>query len=249
MYIRKKSLKEKSIYINKKKMANTIVLPKNFELNDVTFDVVKKNSMGGNVVYFKYDEKPKVIMQTPVITAPFGLSQFTDDKTGNTKYSLDVSFRDMENDSKIQMFHDKMQEFDNFMVESAVVNSKEWFGKKQSKEVIENFYRPLVKPAKDPAKYAPTIKFKIMTKRDGSIDVDCYDKDRNKLVLQEALVPGVKVQAIIEAGSVWFVNKTMYGVSWKLVQLKVLPSDKIAGFSFQEDSDEEEEEEVEEEEV
>ena len=43
--------------------------------------------------------------------------------------------------------------------------------------------------------------------------------------------------------SVWFVNKTMFGISWKLVQVKILPSDKIAGFSFQEDSDEEEEEE------
>lgn len=229
-------------------MANTITLPKNFECNELTFDSVKKNAMGGNVVYFKYEEHPKVILQTPVVSAPFGLSTYTDDKTGATKYSLDISFRGMENDPKIQMFHDKMVDMDNFLIDTAVANSKEWFGKKQSKEVIENFYRPLVKPAKDPTKYAPTMKFKIMTKRDGTIDVDCYDKSRNKLDIKEALVSGAKVQGIIEVGSVWFVNKTMFGISWKLLQLKMLPSDKIAGFSFQEESDNEDEDDDEEEE-
>ena len=220
-------------------MANTIVLPKNFDVNELTFDSVKKNSMGGNVVYLKYEGHPKIIMQTPVVSAPFGLSTYTDDKTGAVKYSLDISFRGMEEDPKIQLFHDKMSELDNHLMNTAVSNSKDWFGKKQSKEVVENFYRPLVKPAKDPAKYAPTMKFKIMTKRDGNIDVDAYDGQRQKVNLQDALTSGVKLQAIIEAGSVWFVNKTMFGISWKLVQVKVLPSDKIAGFSFQEESDDE----------
>ena len=224
--------------------SNNIVLPKNFDVNELTFDVVKKNAMGGNVVYFKYEGHPKIIMQTPVVSAPFGLSTYTDDKTGAVKYSLDISFRGMDEDPKVQNFHDKMADFDNFLINTAVANSKEWFGKKQSKEVIENFYRPLVKPSKDPSKYAPTMKFKIMTKRDGNIDVDAFDANRNKVNLQDVLAPGVKLQAIIEAGSVWFVNKTMFGISWKLVQVKVLPSDKIAGFSFQEDSDGEEEEEV-----
>jgi hypothetical protein len=225
-------------------MANTIVLPKNFDANEITFDSVKKNAMGGNVVYFKYENHPKVIMQTPSLAAPFGLGTYTDDKTGAVKYSIDISFRGMEEDPKIQQFHDKMNDLDNFLMNAAVANSKEWFGKKQSKEVIENFYRPLVKPSKDPTKYAPTMKFKIMTKRDGSIDVDAFDSNRIRVNLQDVLSSGAKLQAIIEAGSVWFVNKTMFGISWKLVQVKILPSDKIAGFSFQEDSDNEGEEEL-----
>jgi hypothetical protein len=220
--------------------SNNIVLPKNFDANEITFDVVKKNAMGGNVVYFKYEGHPKIIMQTPVVSVPFALSTYTDDKTGAVKYSLDISFRGMDEDPKIQDFHDKMNDFDNFLMDTAVANSKEWFGKKQSKEVIENFYRPLVKPSKDPSKYAPTMKFKIMTKRDGTIDVDTFDSNRNRVNLQDVLTSGAKVQAIVEAGSVWFVNKTMFGISWKLVQVKILPSDKIAGFSFLEDSDSEE---------
>ena len=224
-------------------MSAKIVQPKTLDLSEITFEAVKKTQMGGNIVYFKYEGNPRLVMQTPVLNAPFGLSTYTDDKTGITKYSLDISFRGMDEDPKVQQFFEKMQALDAHTMDTAVANSKDWFGKKQSKEVVENFYRPLVKPSKDPSKYAPTMKFKIMTKRDGTIDVDTFDAHRNKVNLQDVLAPGVKLQAIIEAGSVWFVNKTMFGISWKLVQVKVLPSDKIAGFSFQEESDNEEEDE------
>ena len=194
------------------------------------------------MLYIKYNGAPKIVVQTPVVSAPFGLSTFTDDKTGVVKYSLDMSFRGMEEDPKVKQFHDKMFELDEALLVEGVKSSKDWFGKKQSREVLENFYRPLVKPAKDPSKYAPTMKFKIQTNRDGSIAVDAYDHNKNKVDLAEALVPGSKVQGILECNSVWFVNKSMYGISWRLVQVKVQKSDRIVGCSFVEDSDAEEEE-------
>ena len=238
-------LKASKFSRERSKMA--IVLPKNFDSSDITFDAVKKNAMGGNIVYIKYQDQPKLRLQTPVLSAPFGLSTFIDDKTGAVKYILDISFRGSEEDPKIMQFQEKMVQLDDYLLDQAVERSKEWFGKKQSKEVVENFYRPIVKPAKDPTKYAPTMKFKIQTKRgDGTIDVEAFDSDRNPLDIKDAMVPGVKIQAIIEASSVWFVNKTMFGISWRLVQIKVLPSDKLAGFSFQNEDEEEEEYEYEE---
>ena len=229
-------------------MAQNIVLAKNLSASDIAYEPVKKNAAGGNVVYLKYDGNQKMVLQTPIVSAPFGLSTFTDDKTGVTKYSLDLSFRGMEDDPKVQQFHDKMVELDAALIAEGVKNSKDWFGKKVSKEVVENFYRPLVKPAKDPSKYAPTMKCKVMTNRNGSIACDAFDHTKNKVDLSEALVGGCKVQAILEANSVWFVNKTMYGISWRVIQVRIQKSDKIAGFSFVEDSDAEEEEEFEEEE-
>ena len=226
-------------------MSAKIVQPKNLDISEITFDAVKKTQMGGNIVYFKHEGSPRLVLQTPVLHAPFGLSTYTDDKTGVTKYSLDVSFRGMDEDPKVQQFFEKMQALDAYTMETAVSNSKEWFGKKQSKEVIENFYRPLVKPSKDPTKYAPTMKMKIQTKRNGDIDLTAFDSEQNELNITDALSPGCKVKAIIEASSVWFVNKTMFGITWKLVQLQVMPSDKISGFSFQEDDEEEYEEEEE----
>jgi len=232
-------------------MAQNIILAKNIDASEFSYEPVKKNAAGGNVVYLKYTGMPKLVIQTPIVSAPFGLSSLTDDKTGAVKYSLDVSFRGMDEDPKIAQFHDKMKELDEMLIDEGVKNSAAWFGRKVSKEVIQEFYRPLVKPAKDPEKYAPTMKFKLMAGRSGDLNVECFDATKQLVNVKDALVPGSKVQAILECNKVWFVNKTMFGISWNLVQLRIQPSDKIAGFSFMEDSDaeEEEEEEVEYEEV
>ena len=222
-------------------MTSSICMIKNIDANQITFDPVRKNALGGNVVYLKHKDAPRLQIQTPAVAAPFGMSTFTDEKTGAVKYSLDISFRGMESEPKIQEFHDKMLSIDEMLIKEGVAHSKEWFGKKMSKEVIQEFYRPLVKPSKDPEKYAPTMKFKIPQGRDDSISVDCYNHEKQKVDIMEALVPGMKIQGILECSSVWFVGKNMYGISWRLVQVKLHKSEKISGFSFLEDSDEDEE--------
>jgi hypothetical protein len=221
-------------------MASTsnIQLIKTLNTADVTFEPVKKNSLGGNVVYIKYNSNPKIVLQTPSVTAPFGLSTYTDEKTGTVKYSIDISFRGMETDPKIQEFHDKMHDIDEMLIKEGVSHSKEWFGKKMSQEVIQEFYRPLVKPSKNPEKYAPTMKLKLQTARDGSVAVDAYDHQKQKVDIKNALVPGIRIQGLLEANSIWFVGKNMYGISWRLVQVKIHKSDKISGFSFIEDPEE-----------
>ena len=220
---------------------NSMLLAKNIDTTKLTYDSVKKNSSGGNIVYVKHDDKPKMTIQTCEVAAPFGLSTYTDDKTNTIRYSLDISFRGMDEDPKIKGFYDKMIELDEALLSEGVSRSKEWFGAKKSREVVENFYRPLVKPSKIPEKYAPTMKFKIQNDRNGNPSVECYDGSRKKVDITEALVPGSKVTAILECNSVWFVGKNMFGVSWRLLQLKISKSDKISGFSFMEDSDNEEE--------
>lgn len=213
-------------------MAQKIILAKNLDTAKLSYDTVKKNALGGNVVYLKYDNIPKINVQTCELDAPFGLSTYTDEKTGAVKYSLDISFRGINEDPKIMQFHNKMAEIDEALLSEGVARSKEWFGKKLTKEVVENFYRPLVKPAKDPEKYAPTMKIKIQTNKAGGIAVDCYDDNKQRMDILEAVTPGCKVQGILECNSVWFVGKNMFGISWRLVQIRVKPSERIAGFSF-----------------
>jgi len=212
----------------------TVTLPKNFDASDITFDSVKKNAMGGKVVYMKHNGQNRLTLQTPALAAPFGVSGYTDDKTGITKYSLDVSFKGVDDDPKIKELLEKMESLDAYLIDAAVKNSKEWFGKKMTKEVVEALYRPLVKPSKDPEKYAPTMKFK-MPDKDGRILVNAYTSDKQPFDLDN-FQPGSKVQALIECSSVWFVNK-QFGVSWKLVQLLVNKPEKISGFSFIQDDD------------
>lgn len=215
-----------------------ITLPKNFDASVISFDSVKKNAMGGKVVYMKYNGQNKLTIQTPVLSAPFGIGAYTDDKTGITKHSLDVSFKGIADDPKIKEFHDKMAEFDKTLIEAGVNHSKEWFGKAMKYDVVEALYRPLVKQSKDPEKYAPTIKFKIPSK-DDKLLVHAYDQQKNAFDLAN-FVPGSRVQALIECSSIWFVNK-QFGVSWKLVQLLVHKPEKLAGFSFIQDDEFDEE--------
>ena len=217
-----------------------ITLAKNFSASNLSCEDVKTNSLGGKVVYLKHNDQKKLTMQTPLVSAPFGLSTYTDEKTGITKYSIDMSFKGMDSDPKIQTFHDKMAELDNHILELAEKNSKEWLGKKMSKEVVEALYRPVVKQAKDPEKYAPTMKMKITNGRNGEMNVEAYDSTRNKMDMKE-LTQGSRIRCLIECSSIWFVNK-QFGVSWRLVQVEVHKPDKISGFSFMEDSDDEEDE-------
>ena len=212
------------------KTMSNITLPKNFDASLIQFDSVKQNSMGGKIVYLSYNGQKKINMQTPEMNCPFGLSIFHDDKSNTDKYSLDASFKGMDENEKVKMFHDKLSDFDNLLIETAVKNSKDWLGKKMSKEVVSELYRPMVKLAKDPEKYSPTIKYKIRSGKDEKLQVEAYDSTKNKMDIKN-LVSGSKVQSIIECASVWFVNK-QFGVSWNLVQCKVGKSDKVAGYSF-----------------
>jgi len=218
----------------------SIILAKNFVAEKLQFDSVKKNALGGKVVYLNYENSKKITMQTPELSTPFGLGSYTDDSTGITKYSLDASFRGMEQDAKVKSFHDAMKNLDNYLIDVAVKNSKDWFGKKMSREVVEELYRPLVKPSKEPEKYAPTIKFKIIS-NDSGMKVLAFDQNKEPFDMNN-MTPGGQVACIIEVGSVWFVNK-QFGVSWRLVQAKINQQEQLTGCAFVDsDSDDELEE-------
>jgi predicted RNA methylase len=117
-------------------MTSNIVLCKNIDFSAFAFSNVIKNKQGGSMVYLNYSDKPKFIIQTPIMNVPFGLSEFTPDN-GPVKYSLDCSFNGHENDTKIKQFYDNVKKIDNMMIEKAVENSASWFGKTMSREVVE----------------------------------------------------------------------------------------------------------------
>lgn len=226
-------------------MSNSIILAKNFDVSNIGLEEVQKNSLGGKVVYINYNGEKKITLQTPMMYAPFGLSSFTPDDN-SVKYSIDLSFRNMDTDPKIGQMHRAMVELDEKIITVAVENSTKWFGKKMKREVIEELYRPVVKPAKDPSKYAPTIKTKLQNNNKGVPQAEIYDHT-GKSVSLDSIVGGSRLQVIMECASIWFVNK-QFGVSWKTVMVKMGKEEKISGIkSFVVDSDVEDEEEEEEE--
>jgi len=232
-------------------MSQTIIDGTQMNTSVFSYSAPKAYAKGGKVVnLYNKHMKESLCISTPLILTWGGQEGMDQQKNPTGKFSMSLQFptSDYSNDD-LDAFLNSMKELEQSVKKSAMTYSKEWFGKKMSQEVIQEFYRPLIKPSKDPAKYAPTMKFKIQTARDGSVAVDAYDHKREKVNITEAVVPGIKIQGLLEANSVWFVGKNMYGISWRLVQAKIHKSDKISGFSFLEDSDSEKEEEFEEEEL
>jgi hypothetical protein len=215
--------------------SNNVLLYKNFDASAVSCGDLTKNKAGGNQVTLLYQgNKQRIMLQTPAMSAPFGVSEYVpENNVGPIKYSLDVSFKGT--DPKIQSFYEKIQQMDQRMIDLAVENSPAWFGKKMSKEVVEELYRPLIKPSKQPDKYAPTMKFKIRALE----TVEAFDKDRERFDMVN-FQSGSTVKCIVDFAPVWFVNK-QFGLTMTVNQLAVesTPAGKLHGFAFQNESDSE----------
>lgn len=199
--------------------------------DDVKFSPVQKTAKGSKIVYVNGRHGGKVRLQTPVMSAPFGVSKFDDTSTGNSSYSLDLSFRDMDTEPKIKAFHDTCRQFDDHILDTAVANSKEWLGKEMSRDIVKEFYRSVVRdPSND--KYKPTIRLKI------SPYSEFYDENHNR-VDHDYVTKGSMVRCIVEV-STWFVNKS-FGVSLRILQGQVVSRPVgISGFAFADDGTEDE---------
>ena len=222
----------------------SVIMYKNFGTIQLVpssvFQMKDKNGvLGRKMVFLQYGTSKTVLVQTPVMDVPFGVSEYTAENMP-VKYSLDVSFQGYATDNKLKRFYDVVSELDEYLVQMGVKHSEEWFGKAHSEDMIREFYRPLINVGKDAAKYAPRIKMKIAPSRDeNEINVDAYTSDRQKFDMKE-FQPGSKVKIIYELSPIWFIGKTQYGVSLKIVQMEVVKGpERLKSFAFQNDSDDE----------
>lgn len=222
-------------------MAQNVMMYTKFDANALTCGECTKNRAGGNQVPLLYNNNRRIVMQIPVMSAPFGLSEYVpENNSGPVKYSIDLSFKGHDTDPKVKQFMDIIRSVDERMVAMAVENSKSWFGKQMSKEIVEELYRPLVKESKQPEKYAPTLKLKIRPSRntnDPFGDIQAFNSDKEPFDMKD-FQAGSGVKCIIDFSPIWFVNK-QFGMTLNLMQLeiKTMPAGKLQGFSFQSDDD------------
>jgi hypothetical protein len=179
----------------------------------------------------------KVIMQTAIaMTVPFGLN--VADKYGPPEYSVDLSFRGADQRPEIKEFLDVMTQIDEFMIQEGVRNSVAWFKSKLSEDVIRAFYTPSVKYSKDKegnvTSYPPNLKLKLR-KINNEFETKFYDLNGSPykgIPVEELLVKGVQVTAIMECGGVWFAG-SKFGLTWRAKQIAIhkLP-ERISDFAF-----------------
>ncbi len=73
-------------------MSLTIQQSTEFSAANVQFSKLRKNKNGGKAVYLNAGDNKKLYLQFPFMRSPYGMSAFTDEATGRTSYSLDLSF-------------------------------------------------------------------------------------------------------------------------------------------------------------
>jgi hypothetical protein len=223
----------------------SIILPSKMDVSAVSFSAPRTLDNGGRSIYMSLNKSP-IVLQTPEMVAPYGVSNWNDDGKGPDRYSLDLSFKGKEARENLNTFFEKMVALDKKLVQQGFENSMTWLKKKYSSvDVVEALYTPMVKYAKDKNtgeitdKYPPTFKLKLPY-MNGSFQCEVYDNKRNSLNLKELIdngsFKGAKVTAIVQCIGIW-VAGGKYGCSWKVLQMKVSPPSSIKGYAFKEVED------------
>ncbi len=95
----------------------------------------------------------------------------------------------------------------------------------------------MIKHAKDKVtgdrsdEYKPRFKVTVPY-RDNAFTCDVFDSSKELIDLDKVDAKGAKVAAIIQCTGVWFAGGK-FGVSWKVVQMKVMPNKtKLVGYAL-----------------
>ena len=177
----------------------------------------------------------KLHLQLPGMTC-WGIEDYTDKDTGESdgKFKIKLHFRDDGSDEAKESL-EKLQKFEDQIINDAVANSEAWFGKKLSRELVEDRYFPFLKVGKnketrepDPSRgyyFSPKVNC-----YSGKWDVEVFDTDRTMVFPSEDesatpmdFVPaGSDVTCGIECKYIWLGAKG-WGISWALKQTVVVP--------------------------
>ena len=238
-----------------------VLLPKNLDLNKIKYSELKIMKSGAKSVYLNYSGS-KINIQTPVMNIPYGVNDnqkfIKDDpkrKDEPPKYDITVSFKGIDENPKIKVFHDKMKELEEKIIEDAFANRLAWFKNNfaGNKDTVSNMFTPIIKHDKDKEtgeianKYPPTFKAKIpYNPLESKFDFDSYDMDNKDVDFTEYVsnLKGGRAQFIIQLNGIWFAAG-MFGCSWKIVSGKFQQSNSAKPTFVPESDDEVVEEEEE----
>lgn len=221
------------------------ILPNDFTVSKLKCGSLRVLDNGGKIVWISYDNGP-LILQTPEMVAPFGLSQWDNDK-GGKKITLDLSFKGKESRHNLSKFYENLAAIDERMVHEAFENSASWFKKKTSEEVLKELYTPIIRHAKDKNtgeitdRYPATFKVSLPEK-DGKWNFEVYNQNKAAVDLSTLEMKGAKVTALIQCLGVWIAG-TKFGVSWKILQMRVVPIRKLEGYSIKDQEEDKVEDE------
>ncbi len=232
-------------------MSASVINAAQFNASKLTVTAPKKvGDKGAKMSYLNYGEGKPLVIQTPSLPVPFGFSAYTDESSGKVSYSMGMQLSGYETDLKVKQFYEAIQAVDEFMIDQALKNSKEWFGKVCSKETIEDKYSPNIKIAKDkngdPKPYPPSVKVAFNKLRD-SDEFECKvfgveskndpnPKPISDVPFEELIPKRAQVTTLIQCTGVWFVNGK-FNCKWKAIRVRLdSQPERITGYGFVDES-------------
>ena len=211
---------------------------------DTKYAKVKVNNSGGKSVGILNSSSNTVLhVQTPLMLT-WGVNENTDKKTGEVQsYTMALQFpSDEYKTPQVNKFFANMQQFEAKIKRDAIANSKEWFGKAMSAEVINAIFTPMLYYSKNPQTGEPdltknpTLKVKLPFYDGEWKGIEIYDTENTTLfpgnpdgkTPKDIIIKGSDVSLIMTCGGLWFAGGA-FGVTWRLFQAVLKPKATLRG--------------------
>lgn len=197
---------------------------------DKAFDNLQINEYNNRKIVLSTKQGTPMRIQLPRMYMPFGVSGFTPE-VGPTKYNIDFAIKGYdEEDSYMKKFYDSLRKVEDKIIDAVVEQSEVIFGSPMAKEELLPMFNSNVKEAQG---REPKFRIKVDTTLEDEIKANVFDSDKNpkKDVVTNGLYARNSGHAIVELGSVYFLNRK-FGCTWKLHQLIVYEPQNLKGFQF-----------------
>jgi hypothetical protein len=199
----------------------------------------KINASGGkNIPVFNKLARSGLKVSTPMMLT-WGINENDFEGTGKKSYDMSMQFPSPEYATPdTSAFLENIKRLEVYIKEQACTNSKAWFGKVQSAEVVDAFWTPMLRYPKDKTtgdldySKSPTFRVKIPC-WDGQFKFEVFNVygemvfPKVDVNIMDVVPKGSDVKIILQCGGIWFAGGK-FGVTWKPFQMVVKPKVQLA---------------------
>jgi hypothetical protein len=237
-----------------------VIKAADFDPSKLKFSDCKIDDNGRKLVYVN-SNNAKVRLQTPRMKLPFGCKKWGKNES-EFSFELEMSFSGSDSNPELQIFKDKLEEFDNIVLDKIIENGSSWLSRpKLTKDVIEaaGLYNPTLRVSKDKTTgenlpYPNRFKVKLDRNRDAQEpkrfvsdkkyknSVLFYDSEKQQMDISEEnaeqlISKGSEMVAVVELVYL-SISKTV-SAKFKLVQARVFENKDYITSNIMLDDDEE----------
>lgn len=238
-------------------MDYTPILSKNLDVSKIRYGPLKKTSLAKSV-YVNYGGE-KLVIQFPLMHIPYGISDSSDlnkDKKDGAKipnYTMNVSFKGMDDNKAIKNLFEKIQEIEEKIKKDVFANRVTWLNDRYDdmEAVVSRLFSSNMQFDKDKEtkkvlnRYPPTFRVKVPSAStvddEGIVNTifkfDSSDMENNELNFAEIIskLKGAKCQIIVQLMGLWFAGGK-YGCTWKVMSGRFQAARGVK-YNYVEDSD------------